>query len=191
MLDGPEGHDRDSVWCLYEDREGNIWTGAINGLSRFRHDAFTTYGESEGLPGDDPLTVHQDHQGRIWVGFHNNGLALFSPDGRHRIFSAREGLASNEVFSIRDSRDGSLLLGTRGGLVRMRGTQFSTYSPMDQLGRNMVLDALEDSAGRLWLALPSGLGELRAGKLRMVLPGGSLLDGWMVRCWKVATGSCG
>ena len=52
---------------------------------------------------------------------------------------------------------------------------------MDDLGRNMVLDALEDSTGRLWLALPSGLGELRAGKLRMVLPAsGSLLDSWMV-----------
>ena len=67
-LEGPEGRDRDSVWCLYEDREGNMWTGAINGLSRFRHDAFTNYGESEGLPGDDPITLHQDRNGRIgWV----------------------------------------------------------------------------------------------------------------------------
>ncbi len=180
-LDGPEGRDRDSIWCLYEDREGNLWTGAINGLSRFRHDAFITYGEGEGLPGDDPVTVHQDRRGQIWVGYHNNGLVLFSPDGHHRMFNGRSGLPSNEVFSIRESRDGSLLLGTRGGVVRMQGTQFSTYSPMDQLGRNMVLDALEDSAGRLWLALPSGLGELRAGKLRMVLPAsGSLLDSWMV-----------
>lgn len=180
-LDGPEGRDRDSVWCLYEDREGNMWTGAINGLSRFRHDAFTAYGESEGLPGDDPVAVHQDRQGRIWVGYHNNGLALFSSGGRHQTFSSRDGLPSNEIFSIRDSRDGTLLLGTRGGLVRVQGTQFHTFSPKDQLGRSIVLDALEDSKGRLWLALPSGLAELRAGTLRMELPAsGSLLDSWMV-----------
>jgi len=189
-LEGPEGRERDSVWCLYEDREGNMWAGAVNGLSRFRHDVFTSYGESEGLPGDDPVTVRQDHQGRIWVGFHNNGLVLFSPDGHHQAFTTRNGLPSNEVFSIRETRDGTLLLGTRGGLVRIHDKQLSTFSPMDDLGRSMVLDALEDSAGRLWLALPSGLGQLQGENLRMVLPaGGSLLDSWMVSLFEAKDGT--
>jgi len=166
--------DLNVVWCLYEDREGNVWVGANTGLSRLRDDVFTSYGRSEGMPGDDPNTLFQDHLGRLWVGFHNSGLMLFSPGG-NRVFTTRDGLPSNEIFSIRERRDGNLLLGTRGGVVTMRGTAFSTYRPTDANGRTLLLDALEDSSGNLWLATQSGLAQLRDDKLRIVVPGGPFI----------------
>jgi signal transduction histidine kinase/streptogramin lyase len=187
-LSGPEGRDRDLVRCLYEDREGNLWVGASNGLSRFRDDIFTAYGKSEGLPGDDPNTLYQDREGRVWVGFHNSGLLLFSPGGGKR-FNTDNGLPSNEVFSIRQDHHGDILLNTRGGLVRMKGSQFKTYRPMDQLGRDMVFDSLEDSTGRLWLALPQGLAELKADGLRIVVPGGPLIESWVVSLMEANDGA--
>ena len=173
-LAGPGGQDRDQVRCLYEDREGNLWVGANNGLTRFRDDEFTVYGKSEGLPSDDPNTVYQDRSGRVWVGFHDSGLMLFGPDG-YQLFTTRNGLPNNEVFSIRESRDGDLLLGTRGGLVRMHDNRLTTFRPRDALNRGLVFDALEDSSGRLWLGLPGGLGQLNGDQLRIVIPGGPVL----------------
>ncbi|HJT88616.1 MAG TPA: two-component regulator propeller domain-containing protein [Bryobacteraceae bacterium] len=172
-LNGPGGRDRDLVRCLFEDREGNLWVGANDGLSRLRDDVFTVYGKSEGLPGDDPNTVFQDHAGRIWVGFHDVGLMLFSSDG-YKLFTTANGLPNNEVFSIHESPNGDLLLGTRGGLVQMHGERFETQRFPDALGRLQVFDVLQDPAG-LWLATPGGLGQLRDGKLHIEVPGGPLL----------------
>lgn len=173
-MGGPGGQDRDQVRSLFEDREGDLWVGANNGLTRLRDDVFTVYGKSEGLPSDDPNTVYQDRSGRIWVGFHDSGLLLFSPE-HYQLFTTWNGLPNNEVFSIRESRDGDLLVGTRGGFVRMHGTRLTTYRPPDVLNRGLVFDALEDSTGRLWLALPGGLGELKGNRLQIVVPGGPVL----------------
>jgi signal transduction histidine kinase/ligand-binding sensor domain-containing protein len=170
-------HEEDSrniVRCLFEDREGNLWVGSNSGLTRYRDDILTVYGKSEGLPSDEPNAVFQDHKGRIWVGFHDRGLMLFSSSG-YRLFTTREGLPNNEVFSIRETRDGDLLIGARGGLVRMHADRFTTYIPEDPLGRISVFDAMEDSTGRIWLATPGGLGELVGNRIRTVVPGQPLL----------------
>jgi len=168
------GRDADLVRCLFEDREGNLWIGSNSGLMRLRSDIFTVYGEAEGLPSDEPNTVFQDRSGRIWVGFHDSGLMLFS-GGARRVFTTRDGLPDNDVFQIREARNGDLLVATRAGLARMEGTHFHSYKPPDALGRKGLFDAMEDSQGRLWLATPGGLGLLRGSQYRNVVPGGLLL----------------
>jgi ligand-binding sensor domain-containing protein len=176
-LANEDGPNRSVTHCVYEDREGDLWVGTNHGLIRFRDDIFTSYGRSEGLPGDDPSVLYQDHGGHIWIGFRNSGLMLFSPPA-NEVFSTRDGLPSNEVYSIRETPTGDLLIGMRGGLVRLHGSQFSTYRPTE--GRTLVFDSLEDSAGKLWLATQSGLGELRAGHFRIVVPGGPLIQDLVV-----------
>jgi signal transduction histidine kinase/ligand-binding sensor domain-containing protein len=171
---GEGGFPREMVRCLFEDREGNLWVGANSGLNRLRDDVFTVYGKSEGLPSDEPNTVFQDRAGRIWVGFHEGGLLLFS-GGKPRLYTTRDGLPDNDVVSIRESRAGDLLIGTRGGLARMHGDRFDNYAPPDPLGRRNVFEALEDSRGRLWLAQPGGLSELQGNQVRQVVRSEPLL----------------
>jgi signal transduction histidine kinase/ligand-binding sensor domain-containing protein len=168
------GHEADVVRCLFEDREGNLWIGSNSGLIRLRSDIFTVYGGPEGLPSDEPNTVFQDRAGRVWVGFHDSGLMLFS-GGTRRVFTTRDGLPDNDVFQIRESRNGDLLIATRAGLARMQGTHFSNYAPPDPLGREAVFDAMDDSQGRFWLATPAGLGVLSGHEYTNVVPGGLLL----------------
>lgn len=170
----PESPGRDQVFSIYEDAEHNLWVGASSGLTRFRDDIFTVYGTSEGLPSDTPSSVFQDHAGRIWVGFHSSGLMLFSGLQR-RLYTRADGLPANEIFSIRESRDGRLLLSTPAGLAQMGDAGFSIYRPPDPLARGTVYDALEDSGGRLWLATPNGLGRVHLGKFEVVIPGGPLV----------------
>jgi len=159
-------HEHDLVRCLFEDREGDLWVGASGGLNRYRNDIFTVYGKTEGLPSDEPNTVFQDREGRVWVGFRDSGLMLFS-GGPQRIYTTRDGLPNNEIFSIRQTRSGDLLIAARGGMVRMHDGRFSTFRTPDPLSRLNLFDAMEDSTGRIWLGAPSGLAELAAGQLHL------------------------
>ena len=170
-----EKRSRDIVFALFEDRERNVWAGTNSGLSRYRDDLFTVYGTSEGLPSDTPNSVFEDRAGRLWVGFHNSGLMLFE-EGGHRSYTTRNGLPVNEILSIRQRANGELILGTAAGLVRKTQGGFATYRPPDALSRWTVFDALEDGKGRLWLATPGGLGELRGGKFHLAIPGGPLIS---------------
>jgi len=117
--------------------------------------SFTVYGRSEGWPSVIPTTVLQDHAGRVWVGFHESGLMLAS-DGERRVYTARDGLPDNQIYSVRETRSGDLLIGTRNGLAVMHGGSFRVYRPADRIHRFNVYDALEDNAGRIWLATPAG-----------------------------------
>ncbi|HUP03665.1 MAG TPA: two-component regulator propeller domain-containing protein [Bryobacteraceae bacterium] len=161
------------VYSLFEDREGDLWVGADSGLSRLRDDLFTVYGKTEGLPSDEPDVVFQDHAGRVWVGFHDSGLMEFSPE--RRVFTARDGLPATEVFSIRGTRSGDLLVSTRLGLARYSHGAFQIHPAEDKLGRRSVFDAIEDSSGRVWLASTNGLSQLRDGREWSVVPGGPLI----------------
>ena len=162
--------DSDLVWSLFEDREGDLWVGKNSSLNRLRDDRFTAYGLAEGLPSDEPIVVHQDHDGQIWVGYHQSGLVAFRP-GHFRAYTTRDGLASNEIFNIREARNGDLLIGTRGGLSRMHAGRFSNYVPPDPLKRRNVYDALEDARGRLWAATPSGVYVFDGSSWRSVVQG--------------------
>ena len=177
-----EERDADPVRCLFEDREGDMWVGSNSGLTRYRDTVFTVYGQTEGMPSDEPNVIFQDHAGRTWVGFHDRGLMLFAP-GPRRVFTTRDGLPNNDIFSIREAANGDLLIGTRGGLARMHGGHFTTFVPHDPLARTNVYDALEDGEGRVWLATGSGLAVLTGAEPRIVVPAAPVItDAFVTLC---------
>jgi ligand-binding sensor domain-containing protein/two-component sensor histidine kinase len=176
------GRNQDWVRCLFEDREGDLWVGMNNGLNRFRDDRFTIYGRTEGLPSDEPVAVHQDRAGKIWVGYHGDGLVAFddlraSDDHKFRVYSTRDGLSSNEIFSIRETDSGDLLVSTREGLSWMHDSRFTNYVLRDSLSRSLVFDALQDRRGRVWAATSGGVYRMTDGKFHRVVSGGSIFNG--------------
>jgi signal transduction histidine kinase/ligand-binding sensor domain-containing protein len=159
-----------SVRSIFGDREGNLWVGDNSGLSRLRDEVFTVYGRSEGWPSVNPTTAFQDRAGRVWVGFHESGLML-AAGGERRVYTPRDGLPDNQIYSIRETRSGDLLIGTRNGLAVMHDDSFRVVRPADQLHRLNVYDALEDKAGRIWLATPAGLERGDEDRFTIVQPG--------------------
>ncbi len=169
-------HEREWVRCIYEDTEGNLWVGMNSGLNRLRNDLFSMYGESEGLPSDEPTTVYQDHRGRVWVGFHDRGLVQLVDGKPARVYTQKDGLPSNEIFSIRENRDGDLLIAARGGPSRLHDGYFVNPVMNDPLNRRVSFDYLQDRSGKLWVASPAGVSELRGNRSHTVIPGGSQLN---------------
>jgi len=175
-----EGSVQDGVRCLFEDRDGNLWVGTNRGLLRFRDDVFTVFGKPEGLPSDEPNAIYEDRAGSVWAGFLDRGLRRFAPsDPFHAI---RAGPEKGRVYSIRETSTGELLVSTREGLQIWNHGRVRTFNPPDPQGRKRVFDALEDSAGRIWLALPNGLGQLRGNEFRTAVPAANpgMLEGAFV-----------
>ncbi|HEY1217803.1 MAG: two-component regulator propeller domain-containing protein [Bryobacteraceae bacterium] len=168
-----------SVRSIAGDREGNLWVGDNSGLSRLRDDVFTAFGRSEGWPSAAPTAVFQDHAGRVWVGFHESGLMLAS-GGERRVFTTRDGLPDNDIFSIGETRSGDLLIGARNGLAVMHGNSFRVYRPPDRLNRFNVYNALEDNAGVIWLATAAGLARSDGGRFAIIQAADPVLNASMV-----------
>jgi signal transduction histidine kinase/ligand-binding sensor domain-containing protein len=164
-----------SIRALLEDREGNLWMGTGIGLWRLRDRRFTSFGQGEGWPADAPTAVLADRKGNLWVGYHDSGLlqVALTPTSAKPVhhFTVSDGLVGNEVYSLREARNGDLLIATRAGLSRMHDGRFENATIADRLKRPLVLDVLDDpyrglvvaSAGELlvkdgagWRVLASG-----------------------------------
>lgn len=178
----------DWVRSLFEDREGDLWVGMSSALNRFRDDPFRSYGLSEGLPSDEPTAVHQDPAGNVWIGFHDQGLVKVN-GGKYLRYGTANGLASDEIFAIRDSSDGDLLVSTRGGLSRLHQGRFLNEVLPDPLGRTVVYDTLEDSKGHLWAATPNGVRRYEDGVWRQVLKNVPEADAIIISLSETADGS--
>ena len=90
-----------------------------------------------------------------------------------------DGLPSDSVTAIIQTRDGFLWIGTTAGLVRFDGVKFTKFDlPDSTTGNPIGVTALcEDKDGYLWIGTPSdGLFELERGNLRHDTPAQGLLD---------------
>src|SRR5579883_1066064 len=72
----------------------------------------------------------------------------------HRIWQTQQGLAESTVYSVIQTRDGYLWLGTQGGLVRFDGVRFTPVESIyPSAPTNIwVRDLMQDAQGALWIA---------------------------------------
>src|SRR5580704_8772878 len=84
----------------------------------------------------------------------------------HRIWQVQQGLSESSIYSLLQTRDGYLWLGTQAGLVRFDGVDFTPLENIypDAPTNVWIRDVLEDSQGALWFATnESGLFRLEDG----------------------------
>jgi len=120
----------DTLWALYEDREGNIWFAQNGGVSRLRKDyrAFEALtgrshaGEQPALPDPSAFCVlARDASARgpwanlMFVGT-GGGLAIFAPDRSSTVLRVSEGLLNNSVYSLARDAEGRIWVGTVSGV---------------------------------------------------------------------------
>jgi signal transduction histidine kinase/DNA-binding response OmpR family regulator/ligand-binding sensor domain-containing protein len=120
----------DTLWALYEDREGNLWFAQNGGVSRLRKDyrAFESLtgrshaGEQPALPDPSAFSVlpretngHGAWSNLMFVGT-GGGLAVFAPDRTRTVIRVNDGLLSNSVYSLARDAEGRIWVGTVGGV---------------------------------------------------------------------------
>lgn len=143
--------------------DGRMLVGDFLGLRRSGPRGF----EPVALPGGaDARVFHRARDGALWIGRRYGGLVRLESGagdaGAIRTWTAREGLASDAVWSIAEDSLGALWLCTGRGLNRLdpaRG-ELRTWTSADGLPPGPLHDCRIDSRGRLWLAGKGGLARL-------------------------------
>src|SRR5215831_3129831 len=85
----------------------------------------------------------------------------------HTAWKVRDGFTKGAIFSIAQTQDGYLWLGTESGLVRFDGIRALPWQPPggDQLPGNFVNVLLVARDGTLWIGTQKGLASWKDGRL--------------------------
>ncbi|CAA9379139.1 MAG: hypothetical protein AVDCRST_MAG74-229 [uncultured Pyrinomonadaceae bacterium] len=151
------------VQSLHEDRAGRLWIGSVRGVQYYESGKFTDFTERLGLPiGDINFwVIQQDSEGTLWFGT-DKGLIHYK-DGTATRYTTENGLPSNDVKAVHEARDGSLWIGTYGGLALLKREKgrsgdfsFSVFTENDGLASNKVRAIFEDAQGTFWFGTYDG-----------------------------------
>ena len=133
------------LYCLFEDRQGNLWLGGDNGISVL----CPALQQVEVLSTDNVTALLEDHTGKMWIG-----------------------KADDRVSSLYEDREGTVYVGlwnSTGWEVWKNGKKLykdrlTGPLPEEQVearhldGANWISDFLEDRDGRFWIVTWEGVG---------------------------------
>jgi len=143
-----EGLSSDTVWTLFEDREGIVWAATSNGLDNFRDPAVTTFSALEGLPKDEAVGILASKDGAIWVA--NNGSLDRIANGTVSSIRTRAGLPGHQVTSLLEDRAGNMWVGVDDGLYLFKDGRFRRLPEPNHRPLGMVVGITEDIDGNIW-----------------------------------------
>jgi len=138
-----DGLSADSVWCLLEDREQNIWVGTQNGLNRFRDEKVRTLTSREGLISDDVDALAAGPDGSIWA---STSIGIHRIDGEHRDLY----LKGTRTSALHVDRTNTGWAGTDRGIARMQGGQWRFVSVPASIQLNAVTAIAGDEEHGVW-----------------------------------------
>ena len=142
-----EGLSSDTVYDLFEDREGMVWAATQDGIDNFRDPQVTTFSTLEGLgPAASGVLAVKD--GSIWV---SNAGSLDHISNRI-ITSIRTGagLPGHQVARLLEDRAGNLWVGVDDGLYLFQNGRFRRLPEPNHQPLGMVVDMIEDTDGNIW-----------------------------------------
>ena len=143
-----EGLSSDTVWTLFEDREGIVWAATPNGLDSFRDSAVTTFSALEGLTKDAAVGILAAKDGAIWVA--NDGSLDRIANGTVSSIRMGAGLPGRQVASMFEDRAGNMWVGVDNGLYLFKNGQFRPLPAPDNQPLGMVVGITEDIEGNIW-----------------------------------------
>lgn len=145
----------DRVFALARDRRGRLWIGHVgDGLFVWMP------------PTEEPASHSLVSQASRPAPRRRDGtLVLPERPGEIVRWTKAEGLASDWVrMGILETSDGSVWIGTVGGLSRFRDGRLETFRDTNGLPDDAAVPSFEDRSGNLWLVSHrAGVGRLRRG----------------------------
>lgn len=171
----------DNIYSIEQDADGKLWFGTFGGgLSMLENpdakDFRTVFNTFTGYPlefADRIRCVHRMKEGRMLVGT-VGGLIWFDPSGQspefhpvRKIPGDEHSIGNNDIiYMFSDSRDNTWLCTFGGGLNRLHFENgrpvFDIVSKADGLPSDIVLAAVEDRNGNIWLSTENGISKVDA-----------------------------
>jgi signal transduction histidine kinase/ligand-binding sensor domain-containing protein/CheY-like chemotaxis protein len=162
------GLPHNDVRELMRDNNNHLYIGTAAGVVRF--DPLNTSNQPfVATPFKNTKTavkqIFEDSQGNFWLSNladyqkeeGGTGVHFFNQHHQER-FTTAQGLASNNILSIFEDREGRLWFGTaQGGLSRYDGLYFTNFTQQQGLPSNSVRNIYQDQKDRIWFATANGV----------------------------------
>ena len=162
------GLSYDTVSCLCEDHEGNVWVGTGGGgLNRLRKKRVRMVGPLDQWRNHPVLCVATNRSGGLWVGTEGAGVYAFD-QSEWRNYDDRQGIVRRDAWSVHEDRTGTVWVGSAWqGVLKMEGDRFVPAPGWPE--RSWIIYALlESEAGDLWVGAERGVGRLSAGSWQII-----------------------
>ena len=178
----PYGHTQglsgDSVWALFEDREGIVWAGTTSGIDSFRDPSVVTFSAVEGLGKDLAAGILASKDGGIWVA--NDGSLDRIKNGTVSSIRRSNGLPGDQVAAMLEDHAGNIWVGVDDELYLFKDGQFRRLPAPNHQALGMVVGMTEDIDGNIWAECrgnPRKLVRIRDFQVREVFPASQVPPG--------------
>jgi signal transduction histidine kinase/ligand-binding sensor domain-containing protein len=144
--------------------DGALWVSLVRrGVYTLRGDKWLARGGVQDLPEDVAVSVVADEQGRVWLGYLENRLAIVS-DGRAKLLGAADGIRVGSTQAIFRDGDETWIGGSSGVARIVDGRVFAVHAESGQPfeGVSGIAKANDDT---LWLNTASGVLRVPAGEI--------------------------
>ena len=143
--DNPSSLSSGELYCIFEDRQGNIWVGGDNGLSVLS----PALQQVRLVSTAQVSALMEDRQGRLWIGTADERVSALYEDRSGCVY---RGLWNNTGWEV--WKDGKIAQKDRlSGPLPEEQTEARYLD-----GANWISDFLEDSEGRFWVVSWEGVG---------------------------------
>ena len=159
----PEGLSSAGGSPVFVDSAGRTWFAPVSGGLTWFRGAERGHVSSDHIDRDLVYSI-AGRNDDLWIGRQRGGLThLRAKETSFRAvtYAQADGLAESSVYSVFQSRDGTVWAGTlTGGATRLTGGRLVTYSTANGLISNTVNSIIESPDGAVWFATPAGLSRL-------------------------------
>ena len=144
------------VSAMYMDRAGNTWIGCFlsdlilvtKGSNEFDYWKLSDYQEEV---SGTVTALETDAQGRLWIGYNNNGLACLSSDGD----VIRDGRESPYISSLFRDSQGRIWAGFPSGGLALLNDKTGKLTTVIRDENLNISSIAEDKQGRIYFSEPS------------------------------------
>ena len=169
---------------VFQDSNGNLWIVGDD-VYCYAGDSLIDLSDQEVFRKTVVRQIREDQEGNLWFGTHM-GLVKYQPSvpptgtgteiietddsrssavGAFRIFSDKDGLIDNDIWSLAIDSKGIVWIGTLQGVCRFDGQTFTSFDiPESEPDPNrgvtsarIVHSIMEDHSGRMWFATNGGV----------------------------------
>ena len=146
-----DGLVQNSVYAVYESRDGTVWAGTLSGgVSRFKDGRFMTYTTANGLASNTVYSILETRDDTTWFAT-SGGLNSLSA-GHWRTYPSSEGLPTDNVNCLFEDSAGVLWVGTASGIAFVSAAGIQSPRAVPESLREQILGIQEDRSGALWIA---------------------------------------
>lgn len=151
-----DGLDENSIYSIFKDSQGQIWTGSMNGICQYDapKQRFTPIKYLEALV----IEIAEDAKGNLWIATQGKGLFRYSPQKNKewKKYGLEKGFNSLTVNHLCINKDNEIWAATSEGLYLYNPLKdIFTYQPLRL--PNECINAILEGEDCLWLTTAKGL----------------------------------